>query len=57
MPYGRLDNAEWFEPLARDYPDFGVRGGTQFLVKDAEIVINRVIDLSTNPPTVIFTRP
>ncbi len=57
VPYGRLDNAEWFEPLARDYPDFGVGGGTQFLVKDAEIVINRVIDLSTNPPTVIFTRP
>ncbi|MGJ8634600.1 MAG: hypothetical protein ACSHX7_11855 [Luteolibacter sp.] len=57
VPYGRQYNAEWLEPLARNYPDYGSGGGSQVLVNDAEIVIRRVIDLSRNPPTVIFTRP
>ena len=57
VPYGRLDNAEWFEPIARDFPELGNGGGSQFLIKDSEISIKRVFDLSTSPPTVIYTRP
>jgi hypothetical protein len=44
VPYGRLDNAEWLEPLARDYPDFGVGGGTQLLLDHKEVLLDEVYD-------------
>ena len=58
VPYGRQDNAEWLEPLAHDYPNLGVGGGSQILVKDQEIIVKRVIDLSATPPNnVIYQAP
>jgi hypothetical protein len=54
VPYGRWDNAEWLEPLARDFPEFGEGGASQFLIKGQEIPIRKIWDVSTNPPTLIF---
>lgn len=57
IPYGRQSRAPWFEALADDYPDLGGGGGSQYLVKHSGFTIKKVSNITTNPPTVIFTRP
>jgi Bacterial TSP3 repeat len=46
VPRGRNHSAEWFESLAKDYPEYGLGGGLQVVVDGVDIPIRRIWDIS-----------
>ncbi len=51
---GRLHTAEWFEALAKDYPENGLGGGTQMVVDGVDIPIKKVWDISGSNPIQVY---
>ena len=57
VPYGNQMDSPIKEPLARDFPNNGVGGATQLLVKDQEIPIKAVYELIDGQYVKIWPSP
>jgi hypothetical protein len=54
IPRGSQGSAEWFEPICRDYPEFGAGGGGQLLIDGAEVPIKKIWDISGSIPIQLY---
>lgn len=54
IPRGKQGDADWFEPLCKDYPEYGAGGGGQMLIDGVEAPIKKIWDISGSSPIQIF---
>ena len=57
VPRGDNHRADWFEPLAKDFPGNGLGGSMQIVVDGVDIPINKIWDVSGTTPVQVYPQP
>jgi hypothetical protein len=57
VPNGLQNQAEHFEPLARDFESFGTGGASQLLIDGIEVPLKSVWDISGPSPVKVWPIP
>lgn len=48
VPKGKYGKGPWLEPFAKDHPEFGKGGGSQYIISHSKLTILEIYDLKTN---------